>query len=79
MKLNRKLQLAISAIESITRHDDEPLEVRRATAARLQEVIDMEMTAANERVRKRIAGALTMPEEAKPEQAKPGEAAAHDE
>ena len=49
MKLDRKLDLAKKAVESITRHDDESLEQRAGVVRALVEYAAAEMEAAEQR------------------------------
>lgn len=54
MKLRNKLEIAKRAVESITRHDDEPLEYRKIEIAKLLAHIDAEMGAAKDRAAAKV-------------------------
>ena len=56
MKLRDKLEIAKRAVESITRHDDEPLEYREIEIAKLLAHIGDEMDAAKERAALKAKG-----------------------
>lgn len=54
MDLNRKVEIAKTAIDSITRHDDEDLAVRKQAAALIFTHINAEIDAAEKRVAARV-------------------------
>jgi hypothetical protein len=58
MKLGRKLTYARQHIESILRHDAEPIEARREAARLLTEHVTAELAAAEERHAEQVAQAL---------------------
>lgn len=58
MDLNRKVEIAKTAINSITQHDDEDLSVRRAAATLVIEHVTAELKAAEKRVADRAAAVL---------------------
>lgn len=58
MQLGRKLTYLKQQIESVLRHDDEPLAVRRAVAAEAQAHLARELEAAEGREAARVVAAL---------------------
>lgn len=58
MKIGRKLTYAKQHVESILRHDDEPLAARRAAAEALRAHLDAELKIAEEREAAKVKSAL---------------------
>lgn len=60
MKLGNKVRIAKQAIDSLLKHDDEPVAGREVAAQQLIEHIETELAAAQKREQVRIAASLTV-------------------